>query len=130
MIRRPPRSTRTDTLFPYTTLFRSDYEHTEFEGEEVGTTFKTNGMEGRFELVQADRGGWHGVTGVQYFTRDFEAIGAEAFVPPNESTQLGLFKLQAMHLGAPGLAAAGRFEKGAVNAPHTRFDRSIDRASH
>src|SRR3546814_2812112 len=26
MIRRPPRSTRTDTLFPYTTLFRSDRE--------------------------------------------------------------------------------------------------------
>src|SRR3546814_6551244 len=25
MIRRPPRSTRTDTLFPYTTLFRSFY---------------------------------------------------------------------------------------------------------
>src|SRR3546814_20324176 len=24
MIRRPPRSTRTDTLFPFTTLFRSD----------------------------------------------------------------------------------------------------------
>src|SRR3546814_3756851 len=24
MIRRPPRTTRTDTLFPYTTLFRSD----------------------------------------------------------------------------------------------------------
>src|SRR3546814_9657830 len=26
MIRRPPRSTRTDTLVPYTTLFRSDYK--------------------------------------------------------------------------------------------------------
>src|SRR3546814_4972271 len=26
MIRRPPRSKRTDTLFPYTTLFRSDLE--------------------------------------------------------------------------------------------------------
>src|SRR3546814_6135170 len=25
MIRRPPRSTRTDTLFPYTTLFRSKF---------------------------------------------------------------------------------------------------------
>src|SRR3546814_1211487 len=25
MIRRPPRSTRTDTLFPYTTLFRSEW---------------------------------------------------------------------------------------------------------
>src|SRR3546814_3631709 len=27
MIRRPPRSTRTDTLFPYTTLFRSNVQH-------------------------------------------------------------------------------------------------------
>src|SRR3546814_1775810 len=27
MIRRPPRSTRTDTLFPYTTLFRSHGNH-------------------------------------------------------------------------------------------------------
>src|SRR3546814_2775927 len=27
MIRRPPRSTRTDTLFPYTTLFRSGARH-------------------------------------------------------------------------------------------------------
>src|SRR3546814_14634432 len=26
MIRRPPRSTRTDTLFPYTTLFRSQFQ--------------------------------------------------------------------------------------------------------
>src|SRR3546814_5657141 len=26
MLRRPPRSTRTDTLFPYTTLFRSTFE--------------------------------------------------------------------------------------------------------
>src|SRR3546814_12817095 len=30
MIRRPPRSTRTDTLFPYTTLFRSDLADGEF----------------------------------------------------------------------------------------------------
>src|SRR3546814_3781005 len=28
MIRRPPRSTRTDTLFPYTTLFRSKFDVT------------------------------------------------------------------------------------------------------
>src|SRR3546814_10594479 len=27
MIRRPPRSTRTNTLFPYTTLFRSTAQH-------------------------------------------------------------------------------------------------------
>src|SRR3546814_2615475 len=29
MIRRPPRSTRTDTLFPYTTLFRSSEQPTD-----------------------------------------------------------------------------------------------------
>src|SRR3546814_1337255 len=33
MIRRPPRSTRTDTLFPYTTLFRSA------SGEGLGNKF-------------------------------------------------------------------------------------------
>src|SRR3546814_19554940 len=32
MIRRPPRSTRTDTLFPYTTLFRSNQRSTDAEG--------------------------------------------------------------------------------------------------
>src|SRR3546814_3388927 len=32
MIRRPPRSTRTDTLFPYTTLFRSEQQ--QHHGEE------------------------------------------------------------------------------------------------
>src|SRR3546814_16781246 len=33
MIRRPPRSTRTDTLFPYTTLFRSSSAQ---PGQDVG----------------------------------------------------------------------------------------------
>src|SRR3546814_17444269 len=38
MIRRPPRSTRTDTLFPYTTLFRSKHLHLYFLpfGEDFG----------------------------------------------------------------------------------------------
>src|SRR3546814_4071400 len=32
MIRRPPRSTRTDTLFPYTTLFRSPLRSPQWSG--------------------------------------------------------------------------------------------------
>src|SRR3546814_14730222 len=40
MLRRPPRSTRTDTLFPYTTLFRSERELVLLEG---------NGMRLRFD---------------------------------------------------------------------------------
>src|SRR3546814_5638316 len=41
MIRRPPRSTRTDTLFPYTTLFRSSRAlvpiHTDSKGDRIRT---------------------------------------------------------------------------------------------
>src|SRR3546814_4621135 len=36
MIRRPPRSTRTDTLFPYTTLFRSPDARAKTVGGVVG----------------------------------------------------------------------------------------------
>src|SRR3546814_17339041 len=40
MIRRPPRSTRTDTLFPYTTLFRSRLDRGD------GTVRSASGAEG------------------------------------------------------------------------------------
>src|SRR3546814_15830497 len=42
MIRRPPRSTRTDTLFPDTTLFRS-----------TGKTEPRTGLEGKFSVYHA-----------------------------------------------------------------------------
>src|SRR3546814_7235530 len=41
MIRRPPRSTRTDTLFPYTTLFRSERQAIDFALE--GGAIETDG---------------------------------------------------------------------------------------
>src|SRR3546814_1321686 len=40
MIRRPPRSTRTDTLFPYTTLFRSISNSRLLRFDEAGVTFR------------------------------------------------------------------------------------------
>src|SRR3546814_17929214 len=46
MIRRPPRSTRTDTLFPYTTLFRSDtdwYASTAHEMEHLWPLISSGG---------------------------------------------------------------------------------------
>src|SRR3546814_12895480 len=59
MIQRPPRSTRTDTLFPYTTLFRSDlmpYQTTNEErltDVEIGakTDFRLGGGRGRFNIA-------------------------------------------------------------------------------
>src|SRR3546814_19703583 len=44
MIRRPPRSTRTDTLFPYTTLFRSAERHDVVDAREVADTDGADGQ--------------------------------------------------------------------------------------
>src|SRR3546814_5456542 len=41
MIRRPPRSTRTDTLFPYTTLFRSGHRRNVGSALFLGETFQS-----------------------------------------------------------------------------------------
>src|SRR3546814_15376437 len=48
MIRRPPRSTRTDTLFPYTTLFRSQ---TGPYADRAGYDFMIQGMGGIMDLT-------------------------------------------------------------------------------
>src|SRR3546814_11165325 len=45
MIRRPPRSTRTDTLFPYTTLFRSRDEQAAGEAREGGADAEADGVD-------------------------------------------------------------------------------------
>ncbi len=104
----------------------ADYEHTEFEGEEVGTVFKSDGLEGRLEFVQRDRNGWRGASGIQYFGRDFEAIGAEAFVAPNKTRQLGIFTLQEFRLGQIGLEAAARYEHSDVRSNEVGVDRNFD----
>src|SRR3546814_19480059 len=49
MIRRPPRSTRTDTLFPYTTLFRS-------QGRDRGQRQRAGGSEERLSDDQKGAG--------------------------------------------------------------------------
>src|SRR3546814_3123750 len=51
MIRLPPRSTRTDTLFPYTTLFRSDDD-----GDEIADS-RDLGLE-NFRLIDPDKEPW------------------------------------------------------------------------
>src|SRR3546814_958069 len=63
MIRRPPRSTRTDTLFPYTTLFRSaDYHEQKDEAARAAEQFREQRMPKflrHFETVAgANDGAW------------------------------------------------------------------------
>jgi iron complex outermembrane receptor protein len=101
------------------------YKHTEFEGEEVGTVFRNKGVEGRLELVQRDRNGWRGASGAQYFKRDFEAVGAEAFLPPNKTSSAGLFTLQEWTLDKLGLEASVRYDATNVRSGELDFDRDF-----
>ncbi|WP_269715309.1 TonB-dependent receptor [Caulobacter sp. NIBR2454] len=72
----------------------ADYKHTEFEGDEVGTRFLSDGVEGRLDLVQAERDGWKGAVGFQALRRDFDAQGDEAYVPKTRITEFGAFTQQ------------------------------------
>src|SRR3546814_3683508 len=54
MIRRPPRSTRTDTLFPYTTLFRSHPGQRAVARADGDRTGEGRGRRGRPEGVRLD----------------------------------------------------------------------------
>src|SRR3546814_110284 len=55
MIRRPPRSTRTDTLFPYTTLFRSGWRHEQENGAGIDETADQPGTGNPIHLGTAAR---------------------------------------------------------------------------
>jgi iron complex outermembrane receptor protein len=104
----------------------ADYTHTEFEGDEVGTVFDSVGAEGRLEFVQRDRGGWRGASGAQYSRRKFDAVGAEAFLPANRSSQLGLFTLQEFAVGKLGIEGALRFEHSDVQSAPLGIGRDFD----
>ena len=107
----------------------ADYTHTEFEGAEVGTVFNSQGIEARAELIQNDRNGWRGASGVQYQTRDFEALGAEAFVPPNKTRQYGLFTLQEYTKGNLDAEVAVRFDTAELRADTLGLTRSFNNVS-
>ncbi|MCY7270692.1 MAG: TonB-dependent receptor [Sphingomonas bacterium] len=104
----------------------ANYEHTEFEGDEVGTLFKSDGLEGRLELGQRARGGWGGTSGIQYFERDLDVIGAEAFVPPSRSEQFGIFTVQEVDFGKFGVEGGARFERTEQRDQLNDIDRDFD----
>src|SRR3546814_12435634 len=91
MIRRPPRSTRTDTLFPYTTLFRS----------ELGPLLGAD-RHGVHDLLRAASGGDLGTLHVR----------ADPQEPPRDAARHGVGGDQG--LAPPRLATDA--ERGAVGA--------------
>lgn len=104
-----------------------DYRHIEFEGDERGTLFDSEGYEVRADLVQARRGGWRGRSGIQAQWRKLVIDGPEAFTPNNETSRLGVFTLQSLELGS-GLEAEGaaRYERARVKSNQIGFNKAYD----
>lgn len=93
------------------------YRHFELEEDgSVGTAFYNKGIEARLEFVQADHGAWHGASGVQYFSRNFDVVGEEAFLPKNTTEQFGVFTLQQLDYGALKFEGGLRYEHTALTA--------------
>src|SRR3546814_6105209 len=85
MIRRPPRSTRTDTLFPYTTLFRSpglpqpqEPEVAFLEGAQVGPQAAHDAAHGepmiRVRVSRLDSAVWVSIDRSEEHTSELQSL--------------------------------------------------------
>lgn len=81
-------------------MAHTDYEHSEIEDGEVGTTFKNRGIEGSFEAGHAPIAGLNGVIGYQFSNTNFEALGEEAFVPGVNTQNKALYVYEELPLGS------------------------------
>ena len=104
----------------------SDYTHTELEGDEIGTVFKNEGWEGRLDLIEKSSKNWKGSTGIQIRRRDFSAVGAEAFVPPAISSQIGLYTVKEYTTGNWRFDLGGRYEHTSYDVAVSNTERSFD----
>lgn len=93
------------------------YTHTEFESVgEPGTIFNSDGWEGRADLVQRQRNGWNGAVGVQGLSRNFQAIGEEAFVPTVDIDELGVYTVQRLDRAHYGFEGGLRYDRRELSA--------------
>ena len=95
----------------------ASYKHDELEDTgEIGSSFFSKGGEGRVELVQSDRSGWGGTSGLQYLQRNARILGEEKFLPDSSQRQTGLFTLQSFSSGLVRIEAGGRVEFSRLRA--------------
>ncbi|MBX9803082.1 MAG: TonB-dependent receptor [Caulobacteraceae bacterium] len=107
----------------------ADYSHTEFEGDEIGTRFFSDGYEGRFELIQREQNGWQGAVGLQLLDRTFDAVGDEAYVPLTEITEQGVYTVQRFDRGSLGFEGGLRLDNRSLDSLAGKRDFSNVSAS-
>ena len=95
----------------------SKYKHNEIEENgEIGSRFFSNGGELRAGLVQNERGGWGGTTGIQYLNQTARIRGEEKYLPDSRNRQAGLFTLQSLERGKARFEAGIRVESTRLKA--------------
>jgi iron complex outermembrane receptor protein len=95
----------------------SKYEHNEIEEDgSIGSRFFSNGGEMRADLVQANRGGWGGTSGIQYLDTDVRIRGDEKYLPDSTDRQFGIFTLQSFVSGPVRFEAGARVEFANLHA--------------
>ena len=97
----------------------TDYTHTEFEGEEVGTVFDSNTDDIRLELGHQTWHRWSGAFGLQYTDIDFDAVGEEAYVPRSNSETSAIFWVESGTFGDWQLDLGLRYESLDITALET-----------
>jgi iron complex outermembrane receptor protein len=94
----------------------SNYTHTEFEPDgAAGTKFTQDANEIRLAFDHAPIAGWRGTFGVQYIDVDFRADGEEAFIPPSQTDNLGLFLFEEHPIGNVNLQLGLRYEDQGID---------------
>lgn len=83
----------------------TDYEHQEIDDDVVGSTFKTDGVDSRLEIVHEPIGPFEGSFGGQGFFKNLSILGSEAFLQPTESLQLAGFMFEELRLDPVRLQA-------------------------
>jgi iron complex outermembrane receptor protein len=88
-----------------------DYRHDELEETgEIGTSFFSEGAEGRLEIVQRVQNGWGGAFGAQHLQRSARIRGEEKYLPDTRLRQTGIFALQNYAAGRWRAEVGGRVE--------------------
>ncbi len=91
-------------------LVYTDYQHQEIDDGDVGSIFKTSGIDSRLEAVHEPIGPLEGSFGGQVFFKKLSILGDEAFLQPTETLQLAGFLFEEAHFASVRLQAGVRVE--------------------
>ncbi len=106
----------------------ADYTHTEFEDVgQPGTIFASVGQEARVDLIQRNRGPWKGAVGGQMLSRDFEAIGDEAYIPGTRIEEGGLYAVQRLDFDGYGFEGGLRWDRRTLTATPLGTTTEVER---